>query len=321
MAWRRPHAPGTGVPGARHGAASLAVDVDSLGGGMRYAGMHWPTGGEHPDRETIVALPGLRESPLVMLADSARFHYGFARETCPLVVWRALPRQGSLPSQLGWDSDAVADECLNLWDEQAESHRGEEWFTPLNEIQFPFESGEDPFPGFAVTAERLGGLREALRSRFADRGQTVRLIFPAWCPDQPGPVLDAPFDAFDEWAGEAMRWDSIGAHIYSHRTDNPAHSGAANVIRTHDLLRGMLVERFGGAGRNKTIIYTEINANHTGVDERAMLQAAGRVCRDDPRCLGYAWYIWETDRGGEDDLSVFGNEARLALFNDPPPPG
>jgi len=284
---------------------------------MRYAGMHWPTGGEHPDRETIRDLPGLRESPLVMLADSARFHYDFARETCPFVVWRALPRPGMLPGQLGWDADAVADECMNLFDEQP--HGGQEWFTPLNELQFPFESGDAEFAGFATTADRLGSLRQALRSRLDQFNSDIRIVFPAWCPDQPG-HLDAPFDAFMEWAPEAMQWDAIGAHVYSHNTGNPAHFGAANVIRTHDFLRGLLIEKFGDDGRTKPIIYTEMNANHTGADERAMLQAAGRVCARDESCLGYAWYIWETDRDTEMDLSVFGNDARRTLFMNPPDP-
>ena len=288
---------------------------------MRYAGMHWPTGGEHPDRETIVALPGLRESPLIMLADSGRFHYGFARETCSLVVWRGLPLPENRPFKLGWNPEAVAAECMNIWDEPQVQHGGEEWFTPLNELQFPDESGEDPFPGFAVTAQRLAGLREALRQRFADRGQTVRLIFPAWCPDQPG-HLDAPFDAFDEWADEAMQWDAIGVHVYSHNANNnPNFLGAANVIRTHRLLRDKFTQKFGDAGRDKPVIYTEMNANGTGVDERGMLQAAGRICEEDAACMGYAWYIWETDRPIEQHLSVFGNQDRRNLFENPPPPG
>lgn len=28
---------------------------------MRHAGVHWPTGGEHPDRETIYQLPGVAD--------------------------------------------------------------------------------------------------------------------------------------------------------------------------------------------------------------------------------------------------------------------
>ena len=286
---------------------------------MRHAGMHWPTMAERPSRQAITSLPGVSSGVLVILADSARFHYDDIRREAPgcLVVWRALPRQESLPAKLGWDAEAVADECLNLWDEQP--HHGEEWFTPLNELQFPWESGEDPFAGFGVTAERLGRLRGALRRRFEERGHEVRLIFPAWCPDQPNGRVDAPFEAAGEWLEEAMAWDAIGMHVYSHTDGDPEHRGGRNVLRSHGLMRRLLGERFGGAGRAKPIVYTEMNANHnTDVAEREMLLAAAQVCADDPNCLGYAWYIWETERDNERDLSVWGNDARVALFQNPP---
>jgi hypothetical protein len=62
-----------------------------------------------------------------------------------------------------------------------------------------------------------------------------------------------------------------------------------------------------------------MNANHNpDVSEREMLRAAANVCATDPHCLGYAWYIWETEREHERDLSVWGNNARVALFQNPP---
>jgi hypothetical protein len=279
--------------------------------------MHWPTMAERPNRQAITSLPGVQNGVLVILADSARFHYQPIRDEAPncIVVWRALPRVDMRPALLGWDPEAVADECLNLFDEQP--HGGTEWFTPLNELQFKVESGED-FPGFGVTAERLGRLRPALRQRFSDRGLDVRLIFPAWGPDQPDGV-DSPFRAADEWLGEAMAWDAIGMHVYSHTDGDPEHRGARNVTRTHQVMRRLLTDRFGDTGRTKPLIYTEMNANRDpGVDDRDMLIAAAQVCASDPHCLGYAYYIWETEREGETGFSVFGNDARMALFQDPP---
>jgi hypothetical protein len=32
-----------------------------------------------------------------------------------------------------------------------------------------------------------------------------------------------------------------------------------------------------------------------------MLRAAANVCAADRHCLGYAWYIWETERDNERD--------------------
>ena len=284
---------------------------------MRHAGMHWPTMAERPNRQAITSLPGVQNGVLVILADSARFHYNAVRQEAPncIVVWRALPRVDKLPAHLDWNPEAVADECLNLFDEQP--HGGTEWFTPLNELQFELESGE-PFPGFGVTAERLGRLRPALRRRFSDRGLNVRLIFPAWGPDQPNGV-DSPFVSADEWLSEAMAWDAIGMHVYSHTDGDPEHRGPRNVTRTHEVMRRLLSDRFGDAGRVKPIIYTEMNANRDPrVSDRDMLSAAARVCASDPHCLGYAYFIWETEREHETIFNVFGNDERMALFQNPP---
>lgn len=286
---------------------------------MRHAGMHWPTMKENPNRETITSLPGVQQGVLVILADSARFHYEKIRQDAPdcLVVWRGLPHPDRVPAKLGWDGEAVAEECMNLWDEQP--HHGAEWFTPLNELQFPWESGEDPFAGFAVMAERLRQVRRALRRRFDELGHDVRLVFPAWGPDQPNGRVDAPFEAADEWLTEAMKWDVIGMHVYSHTDGDPEHLGARNVTRSHEVMRRLLRERFGEDGRTKPIIYTEMNANHNpDISEREMLRAAANVCASDPNCLGYAWYIWETERENERDMSVWGNDARVAMFQNPP---
>jgi hypothetical protein len=286
--------------------------------------MHWPTMEERPSRQAITSLPGVQNGVLVILADSARFHYNAIRAEAPgcLVVWRGLPQPNRRPMDLRWDLDVepLADECFNLWNEQHEEHvnSGVEWFTPLNELQFERESGE-PFAGFGVVAERLGRLRGALRRRFSDFGQDVRLIFPAWCPDQPNFPTDAPFVAANEWLDEAMAWDAIGMHVYSHSNIDAAHTGGSNVTRTHAEMRRLLREKFGDAGVTKPIVYTEMNANfNVNVSEREMLVAAANVCASDPNCLGYAWYIWETQREGETSLSVFGNDARLALFQNPP---
>ena len=134
---------------------------------MRHAGMHWPAMAERPSRQAITSLPGVQNGVLVILADSARFHYDAIRYgSAGLPGGLARPATGRPAAGApGLGRRRVADECLNLWDEQP--HHGVEWFTPLNELQFPWESGEEEFAGFRVTAERLGRLREALRERFA----------------------------------------------------------------------------------------------------------------------------------------------------------
>jgi GH25 family lysozyme M1 (1,4-beta-N-acetylmuramidase) len=280
-----------------------------MGGEWRHAGIHWPTGGEHPNRDYILDnFPGVAGGVVTMLADSARYHYDAARRKGGIVVWRALPRPGRKPAQLGWDPSATAQECLNLWDEQP--HYGTEYFTPLNELQFGIESGGQ-WPGFAYVAEFLSGVRRELRKflRRADGSNDVRLVFPAWGPDQP--YMDAHFDAAEQWVDEAKKWDVIGAHVYSHEDGVQDHYGASNIRRTHVRWRDLV-------GVDIPIVYTEWNSNHTASGDRDMLEAAGAVCAEDPNCLGYTYYIYETRREGEDQLSIWGDNERLSLFQNPP---
>lgn len=259
----------------------------------RYAGTFWPAnaGGEHPSIDTILGLPG-SGALVFVVADSARYWWSPIKARAALAVWRGLPRSDRLPALLGWDARKVAAECVNLWDEAR--HGGTEWFTPLNELQFRRESGED-WRGYADMAAKLARLRVALRAEFAGRGQDVRLLFPAWVPGD-------DIARADEWLAEARLWDGVRLHAY----DNA------------DAIRARYVEYRQLLGPNTPLLVDEYNANHTGADERAMVQAAADICAADRACLGWAWYIWETRNDGERDLSIWGNPARLALFRDPP---
>jgi hypothetical protein len=258
---------------------------------MRHAGMHWPANanGEHPDRETIYQLPGVEGGCLLMLADSARYWYDEARRRCPLVVWRGLPRPNKLPASMDWRPNAVADEVLNLWWEAAHSG-GTEWYTPLNELQFYKESGEQ-WQGYADMAEKLSRLRPVLRRRLAP---SVNMLFPPWVPQDDAAKMD-------EWATEAEQWDGLVLHVYD----------SADSMRTRYY---EYRQRFP----TKPIFIGEWNANHTGNEEVEALEALAEIAARDPLFLGAAYYIWETRNPGEEDLSVWGNNRRLQLFQNPP---
>lgn len=259
----------------------------------RHAGTFWPAnaGGEHPDVATILGLPG-SGSLVFVVADSARYWWRQIKGRAALAVWRGLPRPDRLPAMLGWDARRVAEECTNLWDEAP--HSGTEWFTPLNELQFRRESGED-WKGYTDMASKLSRLRLALRGEFGKRGQEVRLLFPAWVPGD-------DIIAADQWLNEAWQWDGIRLHAYNNA----------------DEIRARYVEYRQLLGPDVPILVDEYNANHTGADERAMVQTAAEICAADPKCLGWTWYIWETNNGGEHDLSIWGNPDRLSLFSNPP---
>lgn len=258
---------------------------------MKHAGIHFPenAGGEHPNIETILSMPGISRGCTLICSPSARYWYRQARGASPLVVWRSIPRQGKLPALLGWDARRVADECLNLWDEQP--HGGTEWFLPLNELQFEREAG-GPFPGYAAMADNLRRLRLELRKRFD--GSDVRLMFPAWVPQD-------DMDRADDWYAEASAWDAVCLHAYG-------SSGA--MWERYQSYRG----RFP----NHRLFVGEWNSNHEGHDERASLVMWADVANVDPGFMGAAYYIWETRNAGEGDLSIWGNPGRLHLFQNPP---
>lgn len=257
----------------------------------RSAGIHWPenANGEHPSVDYILSMPGIRSGACLICAPSARYWYRQLRGTCPMVVWRAIPRQGKLPAQLNWNPRLVADEVLNLWDEQP--HGGTEWFTPLNELQFLKENGA-PFPGYGPMAQNLAGLRQELRRRFS--GRDVRLVWPAWVPSDDG-------DFLGDWQHEAMQWDAIGLHCY----------GSAETMWSR-------YQSYRAAFPSHPIFVGEWNSNHEGHDERASLEMWAEVAGSDPLLLGCTYYIWETNNAGERDLSIWGNAERTALFMDPP---
>lgn len=260
---------------------------------MKHAGIHWPAnaGGEHPNVETILGMPGIARGCTLICADSARYWYRQARGASPFVVWRSIPRQGKLPAELGWDPRKVAAECFNLWDEQP--HGGVEWLQALNELQFRKESGET-WKGYADMAAKLDSLRPALRDEARRRGQDVRLLFPPWVPGD-------DLDRLAEWRDAAMRYDAVCVHAYGSAEEMRARYAAYRAA-------------FPGVG----LFVGEWNANHTGASEAAALEMWARVADTDPGLMGVTYYIWETHNGGEGDLSIWGDPGRLALFNAPP---
>jgi predicted chitinase len=259
----------------------------------RHAGVHWPAnaGGEHPDRETIYNLPGVDLGCLLMCADSARYWYNEARSRCPTVVWRAIPRPGRRPADLGWNPKRVAEEVVNLWDEQSHDYRveGLEWFLPLNELQFDKESGED-FRGYGPVANSLEQVRQALAGILPP---SVKFVYPAWVPRD-------ELAHTEDWVGLANKWDAICLHTY----------GAASDMVARYYEYRQLFPR-------KPIIVGEWNANHTGADEAEALRMWADVASKDPLFLGATYYIWETKNGGEEDFSIWGSAQRLALFQNP----
>jgi hypothetical protein len=258
---------------------------------MYYAGMHWPenAGGEHPSREYIANLPGVVNGIALICSPSARYHYELLRSKAYRVIWRAIPREGKRPAELGWDANSVADECLNLYDEQ--KHAGLEYFLPLNELQFPKENG-GPFPGYGEMAQNLARLRVQLRRKLSQQypQASVRLLFPAWVPTNELAHLD-------DWRAEAELWDGLCLHAYGSSTD---------IVNRYADYRAYF--------QDTPIVLGEWN----GPNEYDTLSMLAKIELADPNFLGATYYIWETNNPGEHQLSVWGNPDRLWVFQNPP---
>ena len=171
---------------------------------MKYAGMHWSNG---PESKKLETLPSLT---LLMLASEARYHYERMRQAGKTVMWRALPREGKRPAEIGYTQlRRNADEVMNLWDEQP--HYGEEWFVPYNELDLNYERG-DSQNDFENVRERfqtlsifLLGMHKVLRERLPD---DVKLFFPPWTPDH-GDVEHIAI-----WKKAAEAYDGLVIHAY-----------------------------------------------------------------------------------------------------------
>lgn len=228
---------------------------------MKYAGMHWPNGPENYER--IMALP----SPsILMLATEARYHYDKVRKAGKTVVWRALPRVGKRPAEIGYSNlKKNADEVMNLWDEQP--HYGTEYFVPYNELDLNYERGDsqDDFSGlqerYHLLSSFLNGILPQLRNRLP---QGTRILFPPWTPDH-GDIEHVAL-----WKDTANMYDGLVIHAY----ENPEHM----LERFH-----WYAEQFPG----KPIFIGEWNSSNP----KAFLEAL-KTLENHPQFLGATYFAW-----------------------------
>ena len=261
---------------------------------MRHAGLHLPNG--PGDYDAIARLPG---SAFLILATEARYHYGRLRQARPdaLWVWRAIPRHGRRPAELGYDPSRMAGECLNLWEEQA--HGGREHFLALNELNLNYErgDGQDDFQGlyerYRMLASFLDDLKTNLRGVL---GTGVDIHFPPWAPGH------YEWEHAHLWAPVADTYQVVHFHAY----------GTAEEQETE-------YRRYRSALPGKALFCGEWNTGGRGVEEdRRALEMWARVCAEDPLLLGVTYFVWHWYDGWSDQFNVDDNPARLALFATPP---
>jgi hypothetical protein len=250
--------------------------------------MHFPNG--PVNLQDIVELPS---SLLLMLASEARWHYEYMRKRGKTVIWRALPRVGKRPAELGYANIRKnADEVMNLWDEQP--HYGEEWFVPYNELDLNYERGDNKndFEGlrdrYHLLSTFLIGIYSDLRNRLP---LGTRILFPPWTPDH------GDIEHVEQWRDAANMYDGLVIHAYE--------SPQEMLDRFH-----WYAEQFPG----KIIFIGEWNS-HTPEEFIAAL----KTLEDHPQFGGAIYFVWKWHNPAgwwPNEYDVEGNESMLSLFRE-----
>lgn len=259
---------------------------------LRAAGMGWPNG--PAPNETILALP----SPyLLMLAPEARYHHAAAVQAEKTVLWRAIPRVGKRPAELGWSVARALREVLNLTDETTAPITN---FVPFNELDLRDERGDgaDDWQGLDERYTLLGGFLFSVLTSLKDRLPGARIHFPAWTPDHHAMLHVA------RWRPAAEAADCVDFHAYD--------SLAAIEAQYH---------QYRQAFPTKPLWLTEWHGKGDLAEERRVLEWLARTMARDPLFEAACFFIWRWDAAPgwwSNAYDVEHNPERLALFQEVP---
>ena len=263
---------------------------------MRHAGMGWPNG--PAEEEQLWSLPG----SVFLLLDSERWHLDDLRQRRPdaLVLQRALP--GTLTA-LEWDPARIASSVMRHWGDYG--HDESTHLIPHNELNLNYERGdsEDDW-AWEASAQRYADLAELLAQTAGllreEHGFRRTLHFPAWSPHQWWQ------ERVERWAWAVDHFDVLDFHAYGTLDD---------VRAVYGWLRGRWP--------TKPLCLTEWHGrSRDDVDEeRRVLGWLAQVAEQDPAFLGATYFIWRwfgPADGHTDAWDVEANDARTALFRNPP---
>jgi GH25 family lysozyme M1 (1,4-beta-N-acetylmuramidase) len=259
---------------------------------MRHAGAGFPNG--PADLASVFALP----SPnLLMLSTEARYHYDEAVRAGKKVTWRAIPRIGKRPAELGWSPSKFVAETINLTDAPSLPITD---FIPWNEIDLQDERGdhEDDWSGLADRFALIGGWGFSVVQMLKQWSPLTRIHWPAFTPDH-----DA-LGNIDQWRAAAELCDVLDFHAYDTldkiRAQYEAHRAAFPVM---------------------PLALTEWHCKGDMQEEAAVLQWLAETMQDDPlfdAAYFFIWRWWDHPGWWDDAWDVEHNPERLALFQNPP---
>lgn len=259
---------------------------------MRHAGMGFPNGPVSND--VVFSLP----SPdLLMLSTEGRYHHDAAVRAGKRVLWRAVPRIGKRPAELGWSPSRFVDEALNLTDEPAEPIRD---FVFANELDLQDErgDGDDDWSGLEQRYRLIGGWGRAVVAGLRAALPETRLHWPAWTPDHHA------ITHLDHWREAAEACDVVDFHAYD---------ALGKIMAEYHLYRA--------AFPCKPLALTEWHCRGDLEEERRVLAWLAETMRDDPLFEAAYFFIWRWHGAPgwwSDAWDIEHSADRLALFADPP---
>jgi hypothetical protein len=171
----------------------------------RAAGVGFPNGPVSND--AVFALP----SPdLLMLSTEGRWHHDAAIRAGKRVLWRAIPRIGKRPAELGWSPAKFVAETINLTDAPSLPITD---FIPWNELDLQDERGdlEDDWSNLERRYALIGGWALSVVQSLKQWSPGTRIHFGAWTPDHHA------LDHVTRWLEAARNCDVIDCLVPDQR--------------------------------------------------------------------------------------------------------
>lgn len=174
---------------------------------MRHAGVGWPNGAVTGGNQRILSLP----SPeILMLSTEGRYHHDEAIRAGKRVVWRAIPRRGRRPAELGWSPARFVAETINLTDAPSLPITD---FIPWNELDLQDERGDrdDDWSNLDQRYSLIGGWALSVVQSLRQWSPGTRIHWPAWTPDHHA------LEHLDRWRSAAEACDVIDCLVADQR--------------------------------------------------------------------------------------------------------
>lgn len=259
---------------------------------MQHAGLGYPNG--PVDNEKIFVFPSPK---LLMLSTEGRYHHDEAVKAGKDVLWRAIPRRGKRPAELGWSSHKFVGEALNLTTEPTLPIRE---FIPWNELDLQDERGDqdDDWNDLPKRYAMIGGWADGVYSGLRGALPGTRLHFPAFTPDH------FALSYQEYWGKTAEKFDVIDFHAY----DSMDKIAAAY----YDYR-----EAFPG----KPLALTEWHCKGDAAEEYEVLDWLSQVMVADPffEAAYFFIYRWDNSPGWwSENYDIQHNPERVKLFMNPP---